>query len=213
MQLYFSPMACSLASRIVCYEAGAELQFIEVDARDKRTERGDDYWQIAPMGQVPALRTDDGVLISENAAVLQFLGERYPAAALLPDEGLPRAQLRQWLGFIGTELHKAVFVPLLDPEAPADAKAYASAKAALRLGVLNDHLQAHEHLVGERFSVADAYLIAVLNWAPYAGVDLTPWPAVQAYHRRMATRPAAARAIGEEFELYKAELARRKKAA
>jgi glutathione S-transferase len=91
-------MACSLASRIVCYEAGAELQFIEVDARDKRTERGDDYWQITPMGQVPALRTDDGVLISENAAVLQFLGERYPAAALLPDEGLARAQLRQWLG-------------------------------------------------------------------------------------------------------------------
>jgi glutathione S-transferase len=210
MELYFSPMACSLASRIVVYETGAAVRLVEVDSKAKRTADGADYWQITPMGQVPALRTDDGVVVTENAAVLQYLGERFPAAGLVPGETLPRALLRQWLGFIGTELHKTVFVPLLDPKAGPDAKAYARDKAALRLGVLNAHLLDHEHLVGSRFSVADAYAVAVLNWAPYAGVDLTPWPAVQAYHKRMTSRPTVARAIGEEYELYQAEQARRR---
>jgi glutathione S-transferase len=212
MELYFSPMACSLASRIVVHETGADVRLVEVDTKAKRTRDGTDYWQVTPMGQVPALRTDDGVVITENAAVLQYLAERFPAAGLLPDDGLARAQLRQWLGFVGTELHKTVFVPLLDPAAAPDVKAYARDKAALRLGVLNDHLLQHDHLVGDRFSVADAYLIAVLNWAPYAGVDLTPWPSVQAWHRRMTARPTVARAIGEEFELYKAEQKRRQAA-
>jgi glutathione S-transferase len=209
MELYFSPMACSLASRIVVYETGADVRLVEVDSKAKRTADGADYWRITPMGQVPALRTDDGVVLTENAAVLQYLGERFPAAGLVPGEGLPRALLRQWLGFIGTELHKTVFVPLLDPAAGPDAKAYARDKAALRLDVLNTHVLAHEYLVDGRFTVADAYATAVLNWAPYAGVDLTPWPAVQAYHRRMTARPSIRRALGEEFELYRAEQARR----
>jgi len=212
MDLYFSPMACSLASRITIYETGAPARFIGVDSRAKRTEDGDDYWQITPMGQVPALRTDDGLLLTENAAVLQYLAERSPEAALMPDDAAGRARLRQWLGFIGTELHKVVFVPLLDPGSAAEVKRYATANAALRLGVLNEHLTAHEYLL-DRFSIADAYLTAVLNWAPYAGVDLAPWPAVQQYHRRMATRPSIAKAIGEEFELYREEQARRAKAA
>jgi glutathione S-transferase len=212
MDLYFSPMACSLASRIALYEAGASARFIGVDTRAKRTEDGDDYWQVTAMGQVPALRTDDGLLLTENAAVLQYLAERFPEAALMPEDTSGRARLRQWLGFIGTELHKAVFVPMLDPKAAPDVKAYAAAKVALRLGVLQDHLATHEHLL-DRFSIADAYLVAVLNWAPYAGVDLAPWPAVQQYHRRMTQRPSIAKAIGEEFELYKAEQARRAVAA
>ncbi|MBI5716528.1 MAG: glutathione S-transferase N-terminal domain-containing protein [Burkholderiales bacterium] len=212
MELYFSPMACSLATRIALYEAGAAARFIEVDSASKRTRDGADYWQINPMGQVPALRTEDGRLLTENAAVLQHVGEAFPAAALLPADAAGRDALRQWLGFIGTELHKAVFVPLLDPHAVAEVKAYASEKAALRLSVLERHLEAHDHLVSA-FSVADAYLTAVLNWAPYAGVDLAPWPALTNYHRRMTRRPAISRAIGEEFELYKQEQARRKKAA
>jgi len=212
MDLYFSPMACSLATRIALYEAGAEARYIAVDGPAKRTDDGDDYWQVAPMGQVPALRTDDGVLLTENAAVLQFVAESFPAAKLMPDDGIDRARLRQWLGFIGTELHKAVFVPMLDPKAPPEVRAYAADKAALRLAVLQDHLARHEHLV-DRFSVADAYLTVVLNWAPYVGIDLGSWPAVQQYHRRMTQRPSIAKAIGEEFELYRAEQARRRKAA
>lgn len=207
MELYFSPMACSLASRITLYEAGAQAQFHCVDAKTKQTLDGVDYWQVNPMGQVPALRTDDGLLLTENAAVLPYLADRFPAAGLAPTGEVERARLRQWIGFIGTELHKAVFVPLLDAKAAPEVKAYARDKAALRLDVLQAHLSQHDFLVGN-FSVADAYLTAVLNWAPYAGVDLAPWPAVRHYHQRMTRRPHVARAIGEEFELYKQELAR-----
>lgn len=208
MELFFSPMACSLASRVVLYEAGAEIgvqaRLTQVD-KAKRTGDGRDYWQINAMGQVPALLTPEGWLLTENAAVLQYLAEAFPAAGLLPDATDSRARVRQWLGFIATELHKAVFVPLLDRKASADVKAYAMDKAALRLGVLESHLQRHEHLEGD-YGIADIYLAVVLNWAPYAGVELTPWPAVQAFHRRISQREAVARAVGEEFALYQKEL-------
>jgi glutathione S-transferase len=214
MELYFSPMACSLATRIALYEAGAATaRFIEVNTITKRlAEDGADYWLVNPMGQVPALRTDDGRLLTENAAVLQHVAEAFPAAGLLPADAAGRDAVRQWIGFIGTELHKAVFVPRLDPKAPPEVKAYAGEKAALRLALLERHLGAHDYLAGEGFSVADAYLATILNWAPYAEVDLRLYPAVVAYHRRIAQRPAVARAIGEEFELYKREQARRKAA-
>ena len=207
MELFFSPMACSLASRIVLYEAGADahpdVRFVQVD-KAKRTPDGRDYWRINPMGQVPALRTPEGSLLTENAAVLQYLGEAWPAAGLLPDDAAARARVRQWLGFIATELHKAVFVPLLDAKASADVKAYAMDKVALRLAVLQAHLQQHDHLVGS-YGIADIYLAVVLNWAPYAGVDLGAWPAVKAFHRRVQQREAVARATREEFTLYQEE--------
>ena len=125
----------------------------------------------------------------------------------MPDGPADRAQLRQWLGFIATELHKAVFVPLLDPKAAPEVKAYARDKTNLRLGLLQAHLAQREHLL-DRFSVADAYLTAVLNWTPYAGVSLSDWPAVQQYHQRLLKRPSIARAVGEEFSLYRQEQAR-----
>lgn len=211
MELYFSPMACSLATRIALYEAGAaDARFIEVDTKAKRAADGADYWAVNPMGQVPALRTDDGRLLTENAAVLQHVGEAFPDAGLLPANAAGRDAVRQWIGFIGTELHKAVMVPRLDPKAAPEVKAYAGAMAALRLQVLDRHLAAHEYLVDDRFSVADAYLATILNWAPFAEVDLKAYEALRAYHRRIAQRPAVARAMGEEFELYKQEQARRK---
>lgn len=203
MELFFSPMACSLASRIVLYEAGAEARLTQVD-KAKRTADGRDYWQINPMGQVPALRTPAGWLLTENAAVLQYLAEAFPDAALLPAGAEARARVRQWLGFIGTELHKAVFVPLLDPRAGADVKAYALDKAPLRLATLEAHLQRQEFLEGG-YGIADIYLAVVLNWAPHAGVDLAPWPAVQAFHRRINQRDAVARALREEYALFQAE--------
>jgi glutathione S-transferase len=204
MELFFSPMACSLASRVVLYEAGADARFTQVDGKAKRTADGRDYWQINPMGQVPALRTPEGWLLTENPAVLQYLAEAWPQAGLLPTDADARARVRQWLGFIGTELHKAVFVPLLDRKASAEVKAYSMEKAALRLGVLEAHLQKHDHLEGG-YGIADIYLAVVLNWAPYAGVDLTQWPAVQAFHRRIGQREAFARAVREEYALYKEE--------
>lgn len=204
MELFFSPMACSLASRTVLYEVGADASFTQVDSKAKRTLDGRDYWQINPMGQVPALRTPEGWVLTENAAVLQYLAETFPAAGLLPDDAAARARVRQWLGFVGTELHKAVFVPLLDPKAGADVKAYAMGNAALRLDTLEAHLQRHEYLEGD-YGIADIYLAVVLNWAPYAGVDLADRPAVKAYHRRISQREAVARALREEFALFQEE--------
>ncbi len=132
------------------------------------------------------------------------------AAKLAPAAGLERARLQEWLGFIGTELQKAVFVPLLDPKAPEGAKVYAREKAALRLGVLERHLSSHEFLL-DRFTVADAYLATVLNWATSSGVQLPDWPAVSDYHQRILKRPSVARAVGEEWAMYQEEQKSRSK--
>ena len=210
MELYFSPLACSLATRISLYEAGAAAsgaRFTQVDTRAKRLAGGGDFFAVNPMGQVPVLRTDAGELLTENTAVLQYVAERFPEAKLVPDGEMARARLREWLGFIGTELHKAVFVPLLDAKAPEAAKAYAREKLALRMDVLAKHLSGRDFLLDE-FSVADAYLATVLNWARATGISLAQWPAVQDYHERMLARPSVARAFGEELALYQAELAR-----
>ena len=212
MNLYFSPMACSLASRIALYEAGVTgVKFIEIDPATKRTLDGGDYLDIYPLGLVPALRLDDGSLLTENAAVLQYLAARFPAANLAPTGDIERARLQQWLCFIGTEMHKALFTPLFDKKAPDGTKLHTLARSRARLDFLNGHLTGREFLL-DRFSVADAYLCTVLNWTRPTQVDLTPWPAIKKYHRRIAARPSAARAISEETALYEAELARHRAA-
>jgi len=208
MQLYFQPLACSLASRIVLYEAGAEAMFTEIDTKAKRTLDGDDFLTVNPLGLVPVLRTDEGDLLTENAAVLQFIADQHHAAGLAPLGGLGRARLQQWLCFIGTELHKALFVVLLDPKQGDAARARAREIGASRLAYLDAHLAGRDYLL-DAFTVADAYLVTVLNWSRATAVDLTPYPAVKAYFERLQARPSVARAMGEEFELYRAEQARR----
>lgn len=207
MNLYFAPMACSLASRITAYEANADIDFTQVDTRRKKVSDGSDFFAVNPMGQVPALRLDDGSILTENTAVLPYLADRFPESGLMPASGDERARAQQWLGFITTELHKSLFVPLLDRQSPEAMKEYVRSKADLRLGLLQKHLDGREFVL-DRFTIVDAYLTTVLNWAPYAGVDLAAWPAVQGYYQRMVKRPAVARAVGEEFALYKAELAK-----
>jgi len=211
MDLYYSPLACSMAARIALYEAGAECGFIEVDAKTKRTLDGADYYAVNPLGLVPALRTNEGEILTENAAVLQWIADSHPQAALAPEGGMQRARLQQWLSFIGTELHKALFLPLLDPKVPAEAKAQASAKGESRLACLNAHLEGREFLL-DRFSVADAYLFTVLNWKIATPVDLATWPNLAAYYERLKARPAVAKALREEFALYAAEQKRHKAA-
>ena len=207
MHLYFAPLACSAATRIALYESGVDARYTSVDLKKKRLPDGSSFFDITPMGQVPALVTDDGDLITENTAVLQYVADRYPAAKLTPASGLERTRLQQWLGFINTELHKAVFVPLLDAKAPDAVKAYARDKLPLRMSVLQDHLASHRYLLDE-FSIADAYLATVLNWAAATQTDLKAWPAVLEYHQRMLKRPSVARAIGEEYAMYKDEQAK-----
>ena len=202
MNLYFSPLACSLATRIALYEAGANAQFTQVNTRTKRVVDGSDFLEVNPMGQVPTLRTDDGEFITENAAVLQYVAYCDPAAGLAPTSGIERTRLQQWLGFIGTELHKAVFIPLLDPRANDAVKAYAREKMRLRFDVLQKHLAYNEFLLA-RFSIGDAYLVTILNWAGVTGVDLKQWNAVHDYQQRLLQRASVARAMNEEMALYR----------
>ncbi len=211
MDLYFSPLACSLASRIALYEAGADVRFIEVDPRSKRTLDGADYREIYPLGLVPLLRLDDGSLLSENAAILQYIAARYPQAELAPTEAVERARLQQWLCFVGTELHKGLFIPLFDQRAPEGTRPHALKKYESRLKYLSDYLDGRDFLL-DRFTVADAYLYTVLNWTAPTQVDLAPFPAIGGYHRRLQIRPSVAKAFKEELALYEAERARHRAA-
>nr|WKF60066.1 Glutathione S-transferase GstA [Paraburkholderia busanensis] len=212
MELYFSPLACSLATRIALYEASADAGFIEVDNQSKRLRDGSDFYPINALGQVPVLRTDDGWLLKENTAILPYVADAYPESGLAPAAGTAaRAKLQEWLGFISTELHKGVFVTLLDPEASAEVRSYTHQRVALRFGVLDRHFAEHEFLQ-DGFSVADAYLVTVLNWAQYSGIDLKAWPNVKKYYLKMAGRPTVARALAEEMQLFAEEQVRRKQA-
>lgn len=202
MDLYFSPLACSLASRITVYEAGGDANFVRVDTKAGRTADGADYRRINPKGLVPALRTDEGEVLTENAAILQYLADRFSGAGLAP-EGFERFRLQQWLSFIGSELHKFVFTPLLSPRFDEAAKALAREAAAERFAYLDEHLEGRDYLL-DRFTVADAYLAVVLNWAQAVKFDLARYPNVVAYRDRVRARPAVARALGEEFALYQA---------
>jgi glutathione S-transferase len=188
MKLYFKPLSCSLASRIALYERGLAADF---------EQPGNDYARINPVGLVPALVLDDGSVLTENAAVLQYIGG--------PDE-TERSRLQQWLCFIGTELHKG-FAPILDKKASGEVKAYALEKLLPRLAHVDAHLAKQPFLL-DAFSLADGYLFAVLNWTQVTPIRLAEYPALLAFHARMLERPAVARAFEEERAMYLAEIKR-----
>jgi glutathione S-transferase len=215
MDFYFAPLACSMATRIALAEAGGTINLIEIDPTNKKVlATGEDYLAINPLGMVPALRTDDGEVLTENAAILQYVADRFPGADLAPpaSDAIGRARLRQWLSFIGAELHKGLMIPLLDRKAPEEVKAWALRRYASRLAYLNEHLSKGDFLL-DRFSVADAYLATVLNWTQATPqIDLSQYPALKAYFERMRARPSVAAALGVEIPLFRAEIARRQAA-
>jgi glutathione S-transferase len=214
MDLYFSPLACSMATRIALYEAGETANYLEVDPKTKVVQNdGSDFRKVNPLGLVPTLRTDDGTVLTENAAILQYVADRFPKADLGTSAALERSRLHQWLCFIGTELHKGLFVPLLDKKAVPEVKSYVLEKNLSRLDYLENYLKGRDYLL-DHFSVADAYLVTVINWTMATPpIELAKWPAAKAYYERLRARPSIARAIAEEFTLYQAELARHKAAA
>jgi glutathione S-transferase len=212
MELYFSPLACSMATRIALYEAGAPATFTAVDLKAKKTTGGGDFLAINPMGQVPVLRTETDELITENPVVLQYVADRCPGSGLAPSSGPERYRLQLWLNFITSELHKAVFMPLLSHKSNDGARAFSRNQVGPRFDYLNAHLDGREYLL-DGFTVADAYLVTVLNWTKAADIDLTPWPAVLAYLKRMRQRDSVARALAEELELYQEEQKRASAAA
>lgn len=205
MKLYFAPLACSMATRISLYEAGGSAEFVFVDIHGSPSTRlmedGSDFYAINPMGQVPAIRTDEGDVLTENPVVLQYVADQYPQSNLAPRDGIGRYRLQQWLNFISTELHKATFIPLFARNSPDGIKAFARQKLPLRFGYLSEHLQGREFLL-DHFTVADAFLTTVLNWSSYAGLELSEWPEPQRYYERMLKRPSVARALSEEMQVY-----------
>jgi glutathione S-transferase len=203
MQLYFSPLACSMATRIALYEAGAEAHFIYVDGAGKKTEAGEDYLAINPLGLVPALRLDDGAVLTENSAILGYLADRY-----WPTDIEARARLQRWIGFVNSELHTGAFSAILSPRTSDEVRGYALEKARARFAYLDQILADREHLNGP-FSVADGYLFVILNWTRVRGPDLADYPHLAAYRERIAARPDVARAFSEEMALYLEEQRRR----
>ena len=209
--LYFSPLACSLATRIALGEAGIPAQFVQVDRKTKLTGDGRDFHAIHPLGLVPALELDDGTLLCENAAILQYVAAA-SAVELAPADPLGRARLQQWLSFVGTELHKTVYLPLLGSDTPEGARAYALARADARLAFVAQRLAEHDYLL-DRFTVADAYLFTVLHWSEVTPLDLERWPPLRRYLARLLARPSVARAVAEERELYARERQQRRETA
>jgi glutathione S-transferase len=200
MLLYFKPGACSLSSRIILTELGLPFEAVQVDTDAGTAENGTDYRAINPKGYVPALEIEPGVVITENPAILQYLADRVPQAGLAPAVGtLDRARLQEWLNFTSSELHKA-FSPWFSGRAlEADDKVRVEANLARRIGDVEHGLSdGRPYVLGQSFSVADAYLFVVLNWANFIRRDLAAWPNVAAYVARVAARPAVHQALAAE---------------
>jgi glutathione S-transferase len=198
MELFASPLACSLASHITALEAGlpVKVRFIE----NKKTDDGGDYYQISARGYVPALRLDDGTVLNEGASVLQYLADRKPDSGLAPAWGTrERYELIDTLNYLSTEVHKRIFANAFSKTAAEPTKAAAQTLIEPTLDYLGGLLAGREMLVGDKFTVADAYLVTLLNWFGFVGVVLKKWPTLQAYHQRHLARPAVARAMGVEM--------------
>lgn len=189
MKLYMSPGACSLSPHIVVSEAGLNVELEKVNLAEHKTASGQDYMTINPKGYVPALRLDDGSILTEGPAIVQYLADQKPASGLLPAAGsIDRYRVQEWLNFIGTELHKN-FPALFNKATPDAVKETAKANIARRLSYLNTQLAGKQYLVGSNFTVADAYAFTIINWTNFVGIDLKPYPNVASYMGRIAARP------------------------
>jgi glutathione S-transferase len=199
MKLYYSPGACSLAPHIALREAERTFVLERVDLRTHRTVAGVDYYTINPKGYVPALQLDGGGLVlTENAAILQYIGDLAPERGLVPPNGtFARHHLQEWLSFISGEIHKQ-FGPLFQPDTPPITEERLRAKLGDRYGYLNDVLVDRGCLMGETFTVADAYLYTLLRWSERFGLDLQIWPNLDDYFQRITPRPAVQAALGAE---------------
>jgi glutathione S-transferase len=197
MKLFYAPGACSLSPHIVLNEAGLSFDKVKVDTKSKAMAGGD-YRSVNPLGYVPALELDDGTVLTEGPAIVQWIADKVPDKKLAPANGsLERTKLQAWLNFISTEVHKG-FSPLFNPAMPDAAKQFFRERLATRFQHLDRHLADKDYLMGKAFSVADAYLFTVSNWAAHTGVDLSGFANVLAYRKRVAARPAVQAAMQAE---------------
>lgn len=199
MKLYYKPGACPLASHIALLEVGATFELEEVDTDTGQTKSGQDYKKINPKGYVPALELDSGDILTEGASILQYIADQHPQSGLAPKTGtVARARLHEHLNYTSSELHKA-FNPFFSRTATDEDKSKAGANVATKFDYLNGLLgDGRKFLLGDDFTVADAYMFAVSNWSNFLGIDLKTWPNVDAFVLRVANRPAAQAAMKAE---------------
>lgn len=198
MKLYYSPAACSLSPHIVALEAGLPCEIIRASTKTHKLDDGTDFYSINPLGYVPFLVLDDGQTLREGPVIVQYLADQAPEKNLLPATGtMERYRALEWLNFIGTELHKT-FGPLFNPAAPAEYKPVALKALRTRFEWVEQQLAGKDYLLGQQFTVADAYLFTVSGWAKFVGLDLSDLPNLQAYLGRVGSRPAVQAALRAE---------------
>ena len=198
MKLYYAPGACSLSPHIVAREAGLRLDLEKVDLRSGKTETGAAFAEINPKGYVPALSLDNGEVLTEVSALVQYVADQAPQAALMPAAGTDeRYRVLEWLGFISTEIHKG-FGPLWNPGTPDSMKAATKDRLASRFAYLDEILAKQPYLMGETFTIADAYLFTVVNWTNFHAIDISSFKNLSAFMTRVAARPKVREALEAE---------------
>ncbi|MSP50987.1 MAG: glutathione transferase GstA [Alphaproteobacteria bacterium] len=198
MKLYYSPGACSLSPHIALRESGLKFDLEQVDLKAKKTKSGADFNKVNPKGYVPTLQLDDGQILTEGTAIVQYIADKATGAKLAPAAGtMERYRTQETLNFIATELHKG-FGPLFNPNMPKEAKDMAQQRLEMRLAYLNDHFASNQYMNGNAFSVTDAYAFTVLSWAGHVKIDLAKWPNVRTYYDRIAARPNVQEALKVE---------------
>ena len=198
MKLYFSPGACSLSPHISLREAGLPFELEQVDLRSKEIKSGGDFRKVNAKGMVPVLELDNGDRLTEGPAIVQYVADRNPASGLAPAAGtIERYHLMEWLNFVTSELHKN-FTPLFKPNTPEDYKKIARDTLAERYAFLDGKLAGGQYLMGDRFTVADAYAFTITNWTRIQKIDLAPWPNVAGYMERVRARPKVQEAMKAE---------------
>lgn len=198
MKLYYSSGACSLSPHIVLREAGLPFDLVLASTKTHKLQDGTDYYTINPKGYVPLLELNDGQRLSEGPAIVQYIADQVPDRKLAPPNGtMERYRLQEWLNFITTEIHKT-FSPLFNPAMPEEAKAQFRAKLGERFKWVDEQLEGRQFLMGEQFTVADAYLFTVSNWGQYVGVEVGGFPNLVAYRARIASRPTVQEAMKAE---------------
>ena len=198
MQLYFAPGACSLASHITAREAGLAIDLKRADTKTMKLEDGSDYLAINSKGAVPALKLDNGQVLTEGVAIMQYLADQKPESGLAPKNGtLERYRVQEWLNYITSEVHKG-FSPLWNPTADPAVKAYALDGLKKKFDWMSTQLAGKKYLTGDTFTVADSYLFTVMNWTNFLSIDLSAWPVLQEFQARVAARPKVQEAMAAE---------------
>jgi glutathione S-transferase len=201
VKLYYLPSACSMSPHIVANELGLSIELVKIDPATKRTEHGEDFFSINPKGYVPALQLEDGTVLTEGTAIVQYLSDLKPEAQLAPANGsMARYRMQEMLGYINSEIHKT-YTPLFDSKTSDHVRAERKAYLCKRYAVIEAALGHTPYLLGQQFTIADAYLFVVTRWSEFVKVDLSQFPNLLAFQARMAARPAV------QFAMHREQLA------